>query len=319
MTNIIPKTINYCWFGGKDLPELAQKCINSWKKYCPDYKIVRWDESNFDINCCSYVKEAYQEKKWAFVSDYARFEILYKYGGIYFDTDVELIKPIDDIIAQGSFMGTEKGAPLNKSALEMINKLMPELSVSDNENSNNIHKSSNSSPTDTNGTNLLYAGTFVNPGLGIAAIPGLQLYKEILDYYKKTHFINADGSLNEVTVVMYTTGYLSRYGLTQPVTMVQRVANINIYPSEYFCPMNYETGEINVTKNTRSIHHYSETWHSPNEKKWHSFEKKINRNFGVTRGYKLLNSFPIKLIRTIYINGWKDTIHKIKGSILGKK
>ncbi len=104
---MIPKKIHYCWFGGKPLPKLAKKCIASWKKFLPDYEIIQWNEKNFDINSCDYVKEAYQAKKWAFVSDYARFKILYENGGIYFDTDVELIKQIDDIIEKGPFMGFE--------------------------------------------------------------------------------------------------------------------------------------------------------------------------------------------------------------------
>ena len=105
---MIPKIIHYCWFGGNPLPELAQKCIKSWKKYCPDYEIKCWDETNFDINACDYVREAYEKKKWAFVSDYARFKILYENGGTYLDTDVELIAPIDDIIERGPFMGLEQ-------------------------------------------------------------------------------------------------------------------------------------------------------------------------------------------------------------------
>lgn len=104
---MIPKVIHYCWFGGKPLPELAQKCIESWKKYFPDYKIKEWNESNFNLECCSYVREAYKEKKWAFVSDYARFWILYHEGGIYFDTDVEVIKNFENIIDKGAFMGCE--------------------------------------------------------------------------------------------------------------------------------------------------------------------------------------------------------------------
>lgn len=86
---MIPKIIHYCWFGGNPLPEDAKKYIESWRKYCPGYEIKEWNESNFDINCCDYVREAYEAKKWAFVSDYARFYILYQYGGLYFDTDVE--------------------------------------------------------------------------------------------------------------------------------------------------------------------------------------------------------------------------------------
>ena len=103
----IPKTIHYCWFGGKPLGAEELRCIESWKKYLPEYEIKRWDESNFDVCCCDYVSEAYRAKKWAFVSDYARFEILYRCGGLYFDTDVELIRAIDDLIAMGPFMGFE--------------------------------------------------------------------------------------------------------------------------------------------------------------------------------------------------------------------
>ena len=107
---MIPKIIHYCWFGRGPLPELAQKCIASWKKYLPDYEIKEWNEDNFDVNIIPYTAEAYAEKKYAFVSDYARFWVLYKYGGIYFDTDVEVIRPLDDIIAKGNFMGCETDA-----------------------------------------------------------------------------------------------------------------------------------------------------------------------------------------------------------------
>lgn len=109
----IPKIIHYCWFGGKELPRDAVECIDSWKKYYPDYKIIEWSEKNFDINICDYVKEAYSERRWAFVSDYARFWILYNYGGLYFDTDVEVIKRADNIIEKGSFMGNEYGKDPN--------------------------------------------------------------------------------------------------------------------------------------------------------------------------------------------------------------
>lgn len=106
---MIPKTIHYCWFGHSPLPLSARKCIDSWRTYFPDYEIKEWNENNFDIGIIPYVKEAYIAKKYAFVSDYARFWILYQYGGIYFDTDVEVIRPMDDIISRGSFMGCEQG------------------------------------------------------------------------------------------------------------------------------------------------------------------------------------------------------------------
>lgn len=104
---MIPKKIHYCWFGGKPLNKLGKKCVKSWKKYFPDYEIIEWNESNFDFTCCPYVQQAYEAKKWAFVSDYARHKILYEQGGIYFDTDVEVIKSFEDIIAKGAFMGCE--------------------------------------------------------------------------------------------------------------------------------------------------------------------------------------------------------------------
>lgn len=104
---MIPKIIHYCWFGGNPLPEMALKCIASWKYFFPDYEIKEWNESNFDVNSIPYTAEAYKLKKYAFVSDYARFLILYKYGGVYFDTDVEVIRHMDDIIEKGPFMGCE--------------------------------------------------------------------------------------------------------------------------------------------------------------------------------------------------------------------
>lgn len=107
MEKVIPKTIHYCWFGKNPLPKLARKCIASWKKYCPDYEIVEWNETNFDVNGCRYAAEAYEAKKWAFLSDYARYKILYEYGGVYLDTDVELIKPLDEVINFGNYMGCE--------------------------------------------------------------------------------------------------------------------------------------------------------------------------------------------------------------------
>ena len=106
---MIPKVIHYCWFGHNTLPELAVKCIESWKKYLPDYEIKEWNEDNFDVNVIPYTEQAYKAKKYAFVSDYARFWILYHFGGVYFDTDVEVIKPMGEFIAQGPFMGCENG------------------------------------------------------------------------------------------------------------------------------------------------------------------------------------------------------------------
>ena len=104
---MIPKVIHYCWFGPGKLPKLGKRCIASWQKFFPGYEIKEWNEENFDVNMIPYTAEAYKAGKYAFVSDFARFWILYHYGGIYFDTDVEVIKPMDALIEAGAFMGAE--------------------------------------------------------------------------------------------------------------------------------------------------------------------------------------------------------------------
>lgn len=104
----IPKVIHYCWFGKNKMPKKVKKCIKSWEKYCPDYEIICWNEENFDFSQNQYAREAYEAGKWAFVSDYARLKVVYDYGGIYMDTDVELIKPIDTLLEYEGYMGFEK-------------------------------------------------------------------------------------------------------------------------------------------------------------------------------------------------------------------
>ncbi|SUP37230.1 glycosyltransferase family 32 protein [Veillonella criceti] len=104
---MIPKIIHYCWFGGKPLPKKYKKYIETWKKYCPDYEIIEWNENNFDINQNRFCKEAYEAKKWAFVADYVRLKVLCEYGGIYLDTDIEVCKSFDKILGYDAFVGFE--------------------------------------------------------------------------------------------------------------------------------------------------------------------------------------------------------------------
>lgn len=126
---MIPKIIHYCWFGRNPLPKSALKCIASWKKFFPDYVIKEWNEDNFDVNIIPYTQQAYEAKKYAFVSDYARFWILYHYGGVYFDTDVEVIKPMDDIIKKGPFMGMETSGLNGNGSIAVA----PGLGIASNE------------------------------------------------------------------------------------------------------------------------------------------------------------------------------------------
>ena len=209
---MIPKVIHYCWFGGNPLPELAQKCIASWRKFFPDYEIKEWNESNFDVNIIPYTSQAYAAKKYAFVSDYARFWVLYREGGIYFDTDVEVIKPMDDIIERGPFMGNE-----------------------------------------------LVKTSGVNPGLGLGMYENHLILKELLDFYATLSFINLDGTENTHTIVEYTTNILYKHGLKNERD-IQNVADVWIYPQDYFNPLNANTGMLKITDNTRSIHWFAKSW-----------------------------------------------------------
>lgn len=210
---MIPKTIHYCWFGGNPLPKSALRCIESWKKFFPGHEIRQWDESNFDVNAIPFTSEAYARGKYAFVSDYARFKILHDCGGLYFDTDVEVVAPMEDLIQKGPFMGIEK-----------------------------IGKSIG-----------------VNAGLGLAAPAGLPVYKEILDHYVSMHFEDENGVQLPGTVVKHVTDVLKRLGFEEK-DEYQNCGGIDIYPSDYFNPLDDATGRLNKTANTRSIHWYSKTW-----------------------------------------------------------
>ncbi|CZQ96563.1 nucleotide-diphospho-sugar transferases [Trichococcus palustris] len=111
--NMIPKIIHYCWFGGKTIPEKDKNCIASWKKYCPDYEIKEWNESNYDLKKNKYMYQAYQNNKWGFVPDYARLDIIYNNGGIYLDTDVELKRNLDELLINRAFFGFESNEYVN--------------------------------------------------------------------------------------------------------------------------------------------------------------------------------------------------------------
>lgn len=128
---MIPKTIHYCWFGKNPKPKIAENCISSWKKYMPDYEIIEWNEDNFDVEQNTFVKTAYENKKWAFVSDFARAKALYENGGFYLDTDMEIKNSLNDFlnhpavcgfeikgIPYSAFWGIEKGHILGKKIIE---------------------------------------------------------------------------------------------------------------------------------------------------------------------------------------------------------
>ena len=107
---MIPRIIHYCWFGRNPKPALAEKCMKSWETHCPDYEIIEWNEDNFDLSACPlYVRQAYEAKKWAFVTDYVRLKVVYDHGGIYMDTDVELLKAPEKFLSYSAYFGFEDG------------------------------------------------------------------------------------------------------------------------------------------------------------------------------------------------------------------
>lgn len=196
---MIPKIIHYCWFGNNALPVQAEKCIASWRRFFPDYEIRRCDESNFDINAVTYVRQAYEAGKYAFVSDYARFKLLYDEGGLYFDTDVEVIRSFDDIINAGAFMGCERtfysrradpiisiapglciGAPKRMPLLAEILNIYDHMTFADGENVKTVVDIT---------TNLMRAKGW-KPSDGVTRIAGMNIYPPCYFSPKDTHTSN---------------------------------------------------------------------------------------------------------------------------------
>lgn len=245
---MIPKVIHYCWFGKNELPKNVAKCIESWRKYCPDYQIIQWNESNYDIQKNKFMYDAYTHKKWAFVSDYARLDIIYNNGGIYLDTDVEILKSIDDLLSNKSFTGLE-------------------------------------------------AYDSVNTGLCIGAESKLGIIKNIRDLYDKESFI-INGKINEKTCVEITTNYLKKLGFVEK-NQNQIIADLSIYATEYFCPIEPGSRKNKTTNNTYSIHWYDATWKEESD-----FMKKINF---------YLIPYKKKLKRYINKIFGDNTYEKIKG------
>lgn len=123
----IPKKIHYCWFGNGKKPNIVLKCMESWKENMPDYEIIEWNERNYDVNKADFIREAYEQKKWAFVSDYARFDILNEHGGIYVDTDVEFLKALpEEMLNWCAFTGYESTGTVNPG---LIYAAVPQFSI----------------------------------------------------------------------------------------------------------------------------------------------------------------------------------------------
>ena len=237
---MIPKIIHYFWFGGKPIPAKYQKYIQTWKKFCPDYEIIRWDESNYDCTKNEFLRAAYEAKKWAFVTDYARLDVVNQYGGVYLDTDVELIKPLDEMMDYQAFAGFE-------------------------------------------------CSGFVAFGLGFGSEANNVQLQEMLDVYSDiSKFVDEEGNFKtDLTCPIVQTGILEKHGLVKN-NQRQSVGGFEIFPEEYFCPMNYSFEYNNLTENTISIHHYAASWFSTKDRlKFHIINK-------LSRNYKMFKRLLVK-------------------------
>lgn len=216
---MIPKKIHYCWFGRNPKPELAQKCLKSWKKYCRGYEIIEWNEDNYDLSKAPlYVRQAYEAKKWAFVTDYVRLQIVYEHGGIYVDTDVELRKRPDWLLEHQAFFGFE-------------------------------------------------SETYIATGLGFGAVKGCGILKELMADYEDIPFILADGTYDQTTCPVRNTAVFVKHGMRQDNTMQVLDGDVLILPKEYLAPIDVNTNELKSTANTISIHWFSASWCSEEERK----------------------------------------------------
>lgn len=257
---MVPKIIHYCWFGGKPLPREALQCIESWKKFCPDYEIVLWNESNYKTNNV-YANEALESEKWAFYSDYARLDVVYQHGGIYLDIDVELVKNLDQLLSHACFLGVES-------------------------------------------TGL------INTGLGFGAEKHNKNVRAMLLEYENVHFLREDGTQDLLPCPARNTRPFLQYGFDGTAQEIQYLNGAAVYPPRYFCPLDYETGRLNRSKDSYSIHHFTSSWCSKNAKIIMAIHRFCKDCFGEKLGYTVARilDFPLRVLDKVETEGVEGAI-----------
>ncbi len=259
---MIPKIIHYCWIGGKPLTPLAKKCIESWQRVMPDYQIKRWDESNYDFQKNKFMVNAYKQKKWGFVPDYARLDIIYNYGGIYFDTDVEALKPFDEFLKYPAFCGFESEHFINFGhgfGAEKGNKVIKQL-MEPYENMNfNLDD------------NIIKLGTLYTKidikdwcNRGLALSPFVQTHRLV-----------------------------NKCGLKQNNTR-QSLDGIEVFPSSYFCPKNNDNLPAK-TEDAYSVHWFAASWLPWHEKTYNRVKDILRKILG--KNYTCLVKFKKRLFK----------------------
>lgn len=253
----IPKTVHYCWLSSDPYPELVQHCMQSWKEKLPDYEFMLWDMNRFDVHSVSWVEQACAAKKWAFAADYIRLYALYNYGGIYLDSDVEVLKSFDDLLDRPYFFGREH------------------------------------TPDRIENQNSIEAAT-------MGAEKELPFLKKVMEFYEGRHFVDENGTLDTTTL---------------PTVLARKLKgeNLEILPMDYFSPKNTRTLELQITKNTYSIHHFNGSWHSSAQQKHVALRTRLCKAFGERLGEMLAT------IGAVFINlkyeGILNTVKKIIAKI----
>lgn len=246
------------------MSELEKKCIASWGKFCPDYEIKQWDEKNFDIKDCKYAEQAYASKKWAFVADYARFVILFKEGGIYFDTDVELVKMFDSSKITMPFFSSESCYRYSRD--------------------NFFYKNG-----EQNGIE-----DAVNPGIGMAFPAEHPILREVIEKYKKREFLIGNHLYDKTTVVNIVTDMLIKKGFNPSKKDIQYVDGITIYPPEFFSGIDNISKKDIRTINTIAIHHGAGSWLSGKEKNIVLMRKKFKGKGAVVYLIGCMLTMPVQ-------------------------
>lgn len=212
---MIPKMIHYCWLSGDPFPATIQKCVDSWETTLPDYQLMLWDTNRFDVNSCKWVRQAYENKKYAFAADYLRLYALYHYGGIYLDSDVEVLKSFDDLLDLPYFIGVD-----SRSKIE-------------------------------------------------AAIIGTEPHNKwigyCLEYYKDRDFVSPDGKFDMKTLpIIMEERILTNRRMVHIDSAssfdIHQDMSVYFFPFNYFCSKRHDTGQIQVTRDTYSIHHFAMSW-----------------------------------------------------------
>nr|WP_308757663.1 glycosyltransferase [uncultured Bacteroides sp.] len=210
---MIPKIIHYCWLSGDPIPAKFQKCMDSWKKFLPDYEFMLWDLNRFDINQTQWVKQAFVSKKYAFAADYIRLYAVYTYGGIYLDMDVEVIRNLNELLMHPYLLGME-----SKESIE--------------------------------------AGVF-------GATLHNEYIKMCLEYYENRSFIKVDGSYDMLPLPRIMYKVLNEHYTVKDrkaISIEESSDMVSLFPLEYLTAKSHRTGELMITHNTYTIHHFAGSW-----------------------------------------------------------